>query len=323
MDGINDIKSRLGSKRTIAALLAASEDILSNGGIDGADLEASFLLGHILGRSRASLFVDAAEDVSPDDIDCLLDYIKRRLDHQPLAYILGEWEFWSLSLHVSPAVLIPRKETEVLVEKALYALNKQGREARAALTVLDMGTGSGALAVALAMELPGATIVALDRSAAALRVASANIARYHLADRIHLVQSDWAACIAARHHFDLIVSNPPYIEKKVLGIDPDTPAGAEAELLQPEVRCSEPILALDGGRDGFDQVRRFVDSLLFLLKPEGLFFMEIGSGQEGAILRLFQERTGFGGLSVHRDYAGLPRVLQAARSCLSGHYASK
>ncbi len=308
MDGGTDLRSRLGRNITIATLLSATEDILKAAGVAGADLEASFLLGHLLGRNRASFFVSAGDIVEQPVVDRLAQYVERRIAHEPLAYILGEWEFWSSSLKVSPAVLVPRKETEVLVEKVLESIQSQ-RLDKSAIKILDLGTGSGAIAIALALELPYARVFAVDCSAAALEVASANINGHQLVGRVQLIQSDWAAGIGARHQFDLVVSNPPYIEKRLLTGEAD--GAASGDLLQREVRCSEPMLALDGGPDGFEQIRRIVDSLPFLLKPGAGFFMEIGSDQHEAVLGLFQQPGGFDSMTVHRDYAGLPRVLEA------------
>jgi release factor glutamine methyltransferase len=311
MDGRTALRSRLGKNRTIANLLSATEDILKAADVAGADLEASFLLGHLLGRNRAFLLLSARETVEQSVVDRLAQYVERRLGHEPLAYILGEWEFWSFSLKVSPAVLIPRKETEVLVEKVLESLQASGQD-KSAIKILDLGTGSGALAIALALELPYARVFAVDCSEAALEVASANINRHQLVERVQLIQSDWAAGIAARQQFDLVVSNPPYIERRLLTGEAE--GAASGDLLQREVRCSEPMLALDGGPDGFEQIRRIVDSLPILLKPGADFFMEIGSDQHEAVLGLFQQLGGFDSMTVHRDYAGLPRVLQAGRN---------
>ena len=250
---------------------------------DNPRLEARLLLGHVLGLSTADLIRDADRPIDPTAFD---ELVTQRADHVPLAYLTGHREFWSLDLAVSSATLVPRPDSETIVEAAL-------REVAAPRLVLDLGTGSGCLLLAVLHERPGAFGVGIDRSVGALAIARSNAARCGLSDRAAFVLGDWAEAIEAR--FDLILSNPPYIPA------PDIHG------LMPEVALHEPLSALDGGPDGLDAYRRIIPSLPRLLSPVGRAVLEIGIGQSEAVSALAAE-VGLSALS-HPDLAGIPRAV--------------
>ena len=220
---------------------------------------------------------------------------ERRLKHEPVARIFGRKEFWSLSLQISPAVLVPRPETETVIEAALDAVVRDARQMER-LRILDIGTGSGALLLALLSELPNATGIGTDISAAALEVARANAERSDLATRCTFVACDIAAGV--RGPFDLIVSNPPYV------------AHGEIASLAPEVRDYDPALALDGGADGLNGYRAIAAQARGLLAPGGMLIVELGMGQEEAVRALFT-KAGLTAAAARHDLAGIPRALSA------------
>lgn len=267
-------------------------------GIEEAALEADLLLGHFLACGRAALVLRHDERLPPPLVEVLRAAAQRRQAREPLAHILGEWEFRGLPFAVSRAVLIPRPETELLVDLALAPVNMP---AHGWQDILDLGTGSGILAITLALACPAARVIAVDRSAAALSVARANAQRHRVADRVNLVQSDWLAALKPGALFDLVVANPPYV------------ASGELAGLQPEVARFEPRLALDGGPQGLDQIHRLASALPAVMKPGALLLMEIGWDQRGAVLALFGAAPDYEGVMVKNDLAGRPRLLMARR----------
>jgi release factor glutamine methyltransferase len=279
---------RLGAKR------------LQQADIEDAELESALLVGHLLQLSRAQVFLDESE-VSDGIAQRFEQALSRRLNREPLAYILGEQEFWSLPFYVNSNVLIPRPETELLLETALQALRGEGRDP-ASVRVLDMGTGSGVIAIVLALELPDALVSTLDISLAAQLVARKNAERHGVLSRIAFITSDWLAAIRRQPLFDLVVTNPPYVARESFAA------------LQPEVSRFEPRLALDGGRNGVDVMCRFAGDLAVVLRPGGHFLMEIGADQSHFVMDLFSSFSEFTGLTVYEDYAGLPRIFHARRS---------
>jgi len=288
----------------IAAVLEMATDRLRQAGIPDAGLEATIMLTHLLGVNRAGLILTADRAIEPALLDTLERWLGRRREREPLAYILGEWEFWSLPFKVTNAVLIPRPETEFLVETALRTVRDSGEKLPA--LIADLGIGSGAVAVVLALELPHAMVYGIDLSLAALRVARDNIKTHRVEDRVLPVNGDWLAALRPERLFDLVVSNPPYIASPLL----ERPWGPGADRLQPEVGQYEPRQALDGGRHGLEAIDRIAADLHNHLKPGGWLFMEIGADQGDYVARLFRELA-YLEVMVHRDYAGLPRVLQA------------
>lgn len=278
---------RVGVKATIAEALRLGAGRLA-GIADNPRLEARLLLGHALGLSTADLIRDADRPIDPAPFDAL---VAQRAAHVPLAYLTGHREFWSLDLAVTPATLIPRPDSETIVDVAL-------RAAPDPRLVLDLGTGSGCLLVAVLHERPAAFGVGIDRSPNALTVARQNAAACGLASRTAFVQSDWGEALGGR--FDLILSNPPYIPAR------DIPS------LMPEVALHEPLYALDGGTDGLDAYRRIIPSLRALLVPGGLAVLEIGIGQQDAVLELGRAE-GFKA-TAHPDLGGILRAILLRRS---------
>jgi release factor glutamine methyltransferase len=268
-------------------------------GIDTPQLDARVLAGHALGIGRARLVADGERPLDSREIDALDALAARRIAHEPVARIVGAREFWSLSLAVSPAVLVPRPDTETVVELALDAVTASGGRQRP-LRLLDIGTGSGALLLALLTELPAATGIGTDISEAALAVARDNAARLALDARCTFVACDIAQAVDGP--FDLVVSNPPYI------------TSAEIATLAPEVRDHDPRLALDGGPDGLAAYRTIAADAGRLLAPGGMLVAELGAGQEDAITRLFTQV----GLAVpapaRKDLGGIARALLAGRA---------
>ena len=270
--------------KTIAEALRLGAGRLA-GIADNPRLEARLLLGHALGLSTADLIRDGDRRIDPSAFDAL---VEQRATHVPLAYLTGHREFWSLDLAVSSATLIPRPDSETIVEAAL-------REVADPRLVLDLGTGTGCLLLAVLHERPRAFGVGIDRSAGALAVARGNAARCGLSDRTAFVRGDWAEAIEAR--FDLILSNPPYIPA------PDIPG------LMPEVALHEPLSALDGGPDGLDALRTIASQAGSHLGPGGWLVLEHGDRQ-GPAVRDLLVAGGFTDVATHRDLADLERCTE-------------
>jgi release factor glutamine methyltransferase len=278
--------------------VANARQRLRQAGIDEAeaDFDARLLAERLLGWDAAAFFTHGDEAAPLDFAERYHALIERRADREPVAYISGVQEFWGLSFDVSPAVLIPRPETELVVE--LFIEYFPGRDE--ALQVADACTGSGCLAVAIAHEYPAARFVATDLSAGALTVARRNAERHHVADRIELLQDDVLS--QARFTFDAIVANPPYI--------PD----GEIDTLQPEVRDHEPRLALAAGADGLDIVRTLIVQSAARLKPAGLLLFEFGFGQGQAVTRLVAATPELALIELRRDLQGIPRTAVVRRT---------
>jgi release factor glutamine methyltransferase len=258
-----------------------------------AHRDAAFLLLYTLGISRAELLANPDKVLSPDqltDFECL---IARRLTHEPVQYITGEQEFFGLPLRVTPAVLIPRPETEHLVEAVLAEV-----DCSATLSIVDIGTGSGAIAIALADRLPSARIIATDISPAALELAAENAVRNRAADRIRFVESDLLEAVASDSPFDLIVSNPPYV------------AFADGKDLHPQVRDFEPATALFATGNGLDIYRRLIPQADAALKVNGLLAVEIGQGQHTAVADLLSD---WRSVRFVLDLQQIPRVALARK----------
>lgn len=238
------------------------------GRLDSAEIDARILVGAVLGLDLTGLVVAANRPLAADEQARLENYARRRLAAEPVARILGVKEFWGLPLQLSAATLVPRSDTETVVELALEKLHAMSGQDRA-LRIVDIGTGTGAILLALLSELPLAYGIGTDLSVAALRTAYGNAARLGLADRAHFVASDYAAALSGP--FDLLVSNPPYIRS------------AEIADLAPEVRDHDPRSALDGGADGLVAYRTLIPQALRLLASGGSLVVEAGQGQSGNI----------------------------------------
>ena len=276
-------------------LIADLSERLAAAGIEAARREAWLLLAAATGRERASLMAGAGATLTPDQQARLEQLLERRRAREPIAYILGEKEFWSLPFQVGPAVLIPRPETETVIEAALA----QVPDRRARVRILDLATGSGCLLLALLSELPNATGLGTDVSAGALALAEVNAVRLGLASRTELRVSDWGSGIEPP--FDLIVSNPPYV------------SAAEWPKLQPEVRDFEPSAALLAGPDGLDGYRALAPDCARLLASGGCVALETGQGQGDAVAGLLT-RAGLEVIERRRDLAGIERCLVARRA---------
>ena len=272
-------------------------------GLPSARLDAEVLLATVLGCQRIELYTGLEKPLAPAERERLRDLVRRRLEHEPVAYITGKREFWSLPLAVDRRALIPRPETETLVEEALRLL-----PADAPARVCDVGTGSGAIALALLSERPALTVVAIEQEDGARAVAAANAAAVEggaLAARLELRAGDLLAPLAAEERFALIVSNPPYVESAALAT------------LMPDVRDFEPRAALDGGADGLAVVRRLVGAAPAHLAPGGALLLEIGAGQFAAVAALAAAAPdAWGAARAVRDHSGIERVavLPSARA---------
>jgi release factor glutamine methyltransferase len=279
--------------RTIAAARQALAEQFRRAGIDSADADARLLVAHVLGVDRATLIANGERTLTVPEAEAIDALAARRLRHEPVARIFGVKEFWSLPLHVSEAVLVPRPETETVVEAALDFVGRGGLRMEA-LRILDIGTGSGALLLALLSELPHALGTGTDISAPALAIARANAERHGLASRCTFVNCDIAEGVNGP--FDLIVCNPPYV------------AHGDIAALAPEVRDYDPAVALDGGTDGLHGYRAVAAEARRLLAAGGRLIVELGAGQEQAVRALFTN-AGLTPDAVRPDLAGIPRAL--------------
>lgn len=271
----------------------------NNHQVESARSEAEILLAHALGMRRIDLYLNHDQPLGEEELKRFKALINRRLDREPVAYITGTREFWSLALAVNPSVLIPRPETECLVEALLPFLDDQTGSPK---RVLDMGTGSGAIIIALAHEHPEHRYVAMDRSAAALQLARQNARKHKLAHRIDWYCGSWdAALMPDRQVFDLIATNPPYIRS------------GDISGLAPEIRNHEPRMALDGSGDGLKCIRQIIESAHRYLSPGGLLALEIGYDQ-GPVTRSIARHVGqYRSSRIIKDYSGHDRVVLMER----------
>lgn len=264
-----------------------------------ARLGAELLLARVLETDRVGLYLIFDRPVATEEKDAFRSLVKRRANREPVAYILGEKEFYSLSFKVSPGVLIPRPETEILVEDAARELGDANLPAPLGRPVAaDVGAGSAAVACALAMESPGAAIVATEISPGALAVARENVAAHELTDRVHLVMADLLECIRPGV-LSVVVSNPPYIPEGEI-------AGLAAEI------GFEPREAIDGGEDGLAVIRRLAPRAADALVARGRLLMEIGYSQAEDAAGLL-EAHGFGDIKITKDLAGIDRVIRGVK----------
>jgi release factor glutamine methyltransferase len=272
----------------------ALADAFRRAGLDSPELDARLLVGHALGLGHTELLVEGSRSLGDKDAVALERLAARRLDREPVARILGTKEFWGITLQLNEATLVPRPETETVVEAALAAVDRAGPRDRA-LRIADLGTGSGALLIALLHELPNAVGIGTDVSEEALAAARDNAGRLGLGSRTEFITTDFGAALTGR--FDLVVSNPPYIPS------------ADIDALAPEVR-RDPRRALDGGLDGLDAYRTIAGQAAGLLKPDGTLVVELGIGQQSAVTALFHA-AGLAPQPARPDLAGIPRALPA------------
>lgn len=282
---------------TIYDLVQGARDRLVQAGISAnlASIDAEVLARQVLGWDRARFLADRHEPASSTFLLSYEHVVARRTRREPISYITGTREFWGLDFEVTPDVLIPRHETELVVEEALERLDKGARP-----LIVDVGTGSGCLAIVLAREVPGARVIATDVSAGALRVARRNAARHGVADRVTFVETSFLHGI--EEAADLIVSNPPYVPS------------VSAPGLMPEVRDYEPSVALFGGNDGLESLRRVLSESVAKLVSGGWLIMEFGCGQDDDVSALVTEYPALQLVTIRHDLQDIPRTAVIRRA---------
>ena len=283
----------------VGELVARAAALLARAGVDAPRLEAELLMAEVLGWERWRVMAHPDHPVPPRARDRFHAVVQRRCRREPLARILGRWEFWSLEMECHPACLVPRPETELLVEKGVElarSLSPAGP-----IRILELGTGTGCVAVALARELPDAQVVATDISRDAVSCARRNLIRHGVGSAVQLMVGDWLGPLAPPEgrRFHLILTNPPYI------------APGELDGLEPEVREWEPALALLGGEDGLEPLRAICRGLGRVAAAGAWFLSEIGWDQAEAARRLAEELAGAVEVEIVQDLAGRPRLLAA------------
>jgi release factor glutamine methyltransferase len=283
---------------TIQRLLTWVTEYLTQKGVDAPRLSAELLLSHVLGLKRIELYTQYNKVVVQEQLDRLRDLVKRAGEHEPVAYLVGRTEFYSIEFEVTPDCLIPRPETELLVQRSIEFLRKRTGPQQ----VCDVCTGCGVIAVAITKNVPDAKVLATDISEPALAVAARNIEKHKLADRIELRHGDlFEPLVPQLDMFDLIVCNPPYV------------SAPEYEALDRNVKEYEPRVALHGGPDGLDLYRRIVEKVREFLKPDGMLLLEIGY-QQGPAVRELLEKTGvFAQIQIDKDLQRHDRVVAAQR----------
>lgn len=275
--------------------LAQAVTRLDNAGVDSPRLDAELLLAHVLEVNRAAILARPELRITPKELTRYRDLVTRRAGREPLAYILGHREFYGLDFAVDPRALIPRPETELLVEHALSIARGMAWQSEDPLQIADVGAGSGAIAVTLSVSLPEATVYALDHSAGALAVVAENAFRHYVTGRVRCVQSDLLSALPGP--VDLITANLPYVTSD------------EWLDLDPEIRDHEPRAALHGGPDGLDLIRRLLAAAGPFLRPGGALLLEIGASQGTAVSTLARQHFPQARVQVHQDYAGLDRLV--------------
>ena len=270
---------------TLKEALAHAREILANNNVEDAPLESELLLRHTLKVSRVQLYINLDRELSPKQEDTFRHLIERRLNGEPIAYITGHREFYGLDFYVDPCVLIPRPESELLVEKALNLAQNHSLS-----TIAEIGTGCGAIAISLALNLPQAKIYATDISASALDIAQINCQKHGVTSRVHLLRGNMLDPLP--EPVDLIVANLPYVK--------------ESELPPTDF---EPVLALNGGSDGLDKIRQLCSQVSHKLRPKGCMLLEIGQGQRKAITTFLSSLFPDAEIEVMPDLNSIGRVV--------------
>jgi release factor glutamine methyltransferase len=278
-------------RQSIAATILEGATVLREAGIAEARCDAGSLLASVIQRDRGFMITHADDPLVKEDLETFRQFITRRAAGEPLQYITGHQEFYKLDFEVTPDVLIPRPETELIVETALEMLSADPEA-----YILDVGTGSGCIAISLLSQLPRACAVATDISRAALSVADRNAGRHGVSDRLVLIESDCCTALDANETFSLIVSNPPYI------------AEGELKVLQREVREHEPCVALTCGADGLAVIKRLLNEALPCLRPGGHLVLEIGFGQSDRVRELIDLKV-WELIEIKPDLRGIPRTV--------------
>lgn len=297
-DASSAARGRDGEVWTVLRLMRWSGEYLEGKGVERGRLDAEHLLAHALGLKRLQLYLQFDRPLEREELDRFRPLLKRRADREPLQYIMGHAAFRNLELAVDRRVLIPRPETEILVDEVLAWAGAQGGD----LTALDVGVGSGAIALALLTEGPFARVVGTDAAGDALAVARENARAVGMAERLELREGSLFNPVAPGETFDVVVSNPPYV------------AEAEAATLEPEVGVWEPAHALFAGPDGLAVLRRLVAEGGAYVAPGGLLALEVGAGQAGLVVAEVEAAGGYDDVRVRRDLAGKERVVLARRA---------
>jgi release factor glutamine methyltransferase len=283
---------------TIQKLLTWVTEYLTQKGVDSPRLSAELLLSNVLGLKRIELYTQYNKVVAQEHLDRLRDLVKRAGLHEPVAYLVGKTEFYSIEFEVTPDCLIPRPETELLVQKSIEFLRKRTGPQH----VCDLCTGCGVIAVAIAKNVPDAKVVATDISEPALAVANRNIGKHKLAERIELRHGDlFDPLVPQLDQFDLIACNPPYV------------SAPEYEALDKNVKDYEPRIALYAGQDGLDLYRKIVEKVSQFLKPDGILLLEIGYKQGPAVRDLLEQTGTFAQIRIDKDLQTHDRAVTAVR----------
>ncbi len=277
---------------SVLEIIKRTTEFFEKRGVESARLNAELLIGHALGLKRMQLYLQFERPLTEPELEKIRPLVKRRGNREPLQYILGETDFFGLKLKVDRRALIPRPETEHLLELVTQRITPPPA------TILDLGTGSGAIALALAKAWTGAAVTAVDKSEEALALARENAAACGLAQRVRLVSSDWFSAVPVGEHFDLIISNPPYLSDE------------ETAATQPEVKDFEPHGALSAGGNGAADLERIIREAKSRLAPGGLLACETGIAQHAALLKLATE-CGYTRAESLRDLTGRERCLLA------------
>lgn len=292
-------------KLEIYDALKWAEEYLKGLGVPDPLAEAEYLLAHILKCRRVDLFINRNRLLTGDEIKRFKKFINRRTKREPSQYIISEVEFRYLIFKVTRDVLIPRPETEFLVEEAAKIIERQrAKGKRQKAIIIDLCTGSGCIAVSAAKEIPDIKVYATDISGKALLVAKENAKRHGAEDRIIFLQGNFLEPLKDKGlegEIDIILSNPPYVSKK------------DMEKLQPEIKDYEPLLALYGGEDGLDSYRKIITEAFVYLKKGGYLILEIGYGQAEGIKKLFAQNPAYTEIEIIKDLAGIERVVKAKR----------
>jgi release factor glutamine methyltransferase len=302
---------------TILKILQWTTDYFRNRGVSEPRASGEVLLAHVLGLSRLDLYLRYDQPLTPEELARFKALVVRRRQGEPVAYLTGHKEFWSLDFQVTPGVLIPRPETEILVQASLEAARDfldtafrdsspeqqtENRKPKTGPWGLEIGVGSGAVVISLARELPHWLWLALDRSAAALAVARDNVRRHEVAGRLRFLQADLLTALKPAPRFALVVANLPYVPQEAW------------ERLPRDIRDYEPQAALLGGTDGLDLMRRVIREAPPFLCPGGWLALEAGEGQAPAVRELLQQTGAYDRMDTLRDYHGIERVVRARRS---------
>jgi len=281
---------------TIARLLSWTSDYFNSHGIDSPRLTAELLLSHSLSIKRLDLYLQHDKPLSQEELACFKSLIKRRVDREPVAYITGTKGFWTLDLAVTPDVLIPRPDTECLVDSAIQVLPRTNENNP--MNILDLGTGSGAIILSIASERPDNRYFAVDISDKAVHIARKNRDSNNIKAHVSFILGQWFGPFAKRQIFDLIVSNPPYIPSE------------DIAHLEPEITRYDPMLALDGDADGLSCIRSILAEASAYLKDGGYLMMETGFDQKPAVMEMAEKCGFYEKVEYIRDAAGHDRVVK-------------